>query len=153
LRIATGIDVSLDPSVDVSITGGASEDRFTTDNANDSLNVNGSNVIEDERGLEGSGGSGALIEDRGIRHDDVDHCDRTNAINSDVEPNLHVVDIDSLESPLPVPEHSDSSVRTVDGEVSDGKLLISDIETDITTVDDKVSHKATTGNSDSELDS
>jgi hypothetical protein len=35
-RIVTGIDVSLDPSVDIGITGGASEDRFTTDDADNS---------------------------------------------------------------------------------------------------------------------
>lgn len=148
-----GVDVSLDPSVDIGIARGTSEDRFTTDDADDSRNVNGLDVIEDDGGLEAYGCSGTPIEDGGICDDGVDYRDPTNAIDSNVEPDLHVVDVNSLEIPSPVPKHVDGGVRAIDGDVSDGKLLVSDIEADISAVDNEVSHKTTTENSDSDLGS
>lgn len=144
----TGVDVSLDPSVDIGIAGGSGEDNFATDDADDSRHVKGVEIIEDDRGLEASGDIGTSVEDGGIPHDSVNYRDPTNAFDGDVEPNLHVIDGDPLEIPSPVPKHIDGSVRTIDGEVSDGELLISDVEADVPTVDNEVSHKTTTENSD-----
>jgi len=148
LRITSGavpgVDVSLDPSVDVHMAGGTIEDRFTANDTDDSRNVSGKNVTEDEGGLEPSGGIGTPVKDGGIPHDSIDDGDRTNAEGIDLEANLRLVDGDPLEIPLPVPHHLDTGVRTVDGDVSDGELLVSDVESDVSTVNDEVTHKTTT---------
>jgi len=145
-RIVTGIDVSLNPTVDVGVAGGASEDSLTANNADNSWNINSPDVVEDNRGLEPSGGPGTSVEDGGVPDYSVDDSDSPNAVYADLEPNLRVVDGDSLACPPPVPNHSDTSVRTVDCDVSDGKLLIPYIKADVSTVDDEVAHKTTTGN-------
>lgn len=152
-RFVTSIDVSLDPSVDAGIALVARKDHFATDDANDSRNVNGLNVIEDNRGLKPGASIGELIEDGGIPHESVDYRDCSNAFDGDVEPNLHAVDIDSLEVPSPVPSHFDGGVRTVYGDVSYSKLLISDVKTDVSAVNNEVAHKTTAEKSDSALDS
>ena len=143
-RIVAGVNVSLDPSVDIGMAGGASEDYFASHDADDSRNISGPNVVEDNRGLEPSGGIRASVEDGGVPHDGVDDSDSSNAENTDFESNLRVVDGDSLEVPSPVPNHSDSGIRTVDGNVPDGELLVPDVEADISTIDDEVTHKTTT---------
>jgi hypothetical protein len=53
------------------------------------------------------------------------------------------VDGDSLEIPPPVPSHLDSGVRAVDGNISDGELLVSNVETDVSTVNNEIAHKTT----------
>jgi len=143
--IVTGIDISLDPSIDMHTTSGASKNRFTAYDPDDSRNVSGLNVVEDDGRLEPSGGIGISVKDGGIPHDSVDDGDCTNGVNIDLESNLRLVDGDSLEIPPPVPHHSDSGVRTVYGDVSDGKLLVSDVECNVSTVNDEVTHKTTTG--------
>ena len=143
-RIVTRINVSLDPTIDVGVAGGASEDRVTTDNADDSWNINGPDVVENDRGLGSSRGIRSSVEDGGVPDDSVDDGNSANAVNADLESNSRVVDSDSLAGPPPVPNHSDSGVRTVDCDVSNGELLIPYVETDVSTVDDKVAHKPTT---------
>ena len=143
-RIMTGVDVSLDPSVDVRITGGASEDYFATDDADDSCDISGLNVVEDDRGLGPSGGIGNSVEDGGIAHDRVDDSNSSNAANTNFESNLRVADGDSLEVPSPVPSHFDSGIGTIDSKVSDGELLVSDVEADVSTIDYEVAHETNT---------
>jgi len=143
-RIVTRIDISLNPTVDVGVACGASEDSFTTHDADDSWNVNGPDVVEDDGGLEPSGSPRTSVEDRGAPNDSVDDSDSANAVNPDLESDLCVVDGDSLTCPPPVPNHSDSGVRTIDRDVSDGKLLIPYVEADVSTVNDEVAHKTTT---------
>jgi hypothetical protein len=101
--------------------------------------------------LELSGGVGTSVEDGGVLTTASMIAIPPTLSTADLEPNLRVVDSDSLEIPSPVPNHSDSGVRTVDGDVSDGELLISDIETDVSAVDNEVTHKTTTEGSDLEL--
>ena len=48
-RIVTRIDVSLNPTVDVGVAGGASEDSFTADDTDNSWNINGPDIVEDDR--------------------------------------------------------------------------------------------------------
>ena len=146
----TGIDVSLDPSVYICKLRGARKDCLAACDANDGRNVKCYDVIEDDRRLKPNGGVRTSVEDGGVPHDSVDYCDPTDAFNSDIEPNLRMVDIDSLEIPPPVPKHLDGGVCAVDGEVSDGELLISDFETDVPAVDDEVAHKTTAEDPNSE---
>ena len=87
-----------------------------------------------------------MVEDGGIAHDSIDDCDSTSAVDSNIESDLRVVDGDSLEIPSPVPCHLDSNVGPVDGDIADGKLLISNIDADVSTVDDEITHKTTTEN-------
>jgi len=143
-RIVTRIDVSLDPTVDMGVAGGASEDRFTTDDADNSWNIHGPDVVEDDRRLHSGGDPRTSVEDGGVPDDSVDDSDSADTVNANLEPNLRVVDGNPLAGPPPVPNHSDSGVRAVDCDVSDGKLLIPDVETDISTVDNEVAHKTTT---------
>lgn len=142
--IVTGVDVALDPSVNMSIAAGASKDGLSTDDSDDSWNVSGPNVVEYNRRFEPSSGFGTSVEDGGIRHDSIDDCNSTDTVNIDLESNLRVVDSDPLEIPAPIPKHFDSGVRVVDGDVSDGKLLISNVETSVSAVDDEVAHKTAT---------
>ena len=110
-RIMANVDVSLDPGIDMHIPSGTNEDRFTTDDADDGRNVGGSNVVEDERGIELGGGIGTLVEDRGISHDGVDNGESTDEVNTDnLESDLCAVDGDSLAIPSPVPCHLDTGV-------------------------------------------
>ena len=143
-RIVTGINVSLNPAIDMGVTDGASEDRFTTDDADNSWNVNGPDVVEDDRGLEPSSGPRTPVEDGGVPDYTIDDSDSANAVDADLESDLRVIDSDSLTCPPPVPNHSDSGVRTVDCDVSDRKLLIPYVEADVSAVDDEVAHKTTT---------
>ena len=143
VEIVARVDVSLDPSVDIGIVGAASKDRFSIEDADNSCNVRGPNVVEDDRGLEPGGGVGASVEDGGISHNSVDNSNSADAVSSDIEPNLRTVDSDSLEIPSPVPSHLDGGVRAVDGNISDGKLLVSNVETDVSTINNEIAHKAT----------
>lgn len=145
LRIVAGIDVSLDPSVDVGIAGGAGEDRFTTDDTDESRDVSGPDVVEDDRGLESGGSPRTPVEDRGIPDYGVDDGDPTDAVNANLESDLCVVYSNSLAVPSPVPSHSDGGVRAIYRDVSDGKLLVADIEADVPSIDNEVAHKTTTG--------
>ena len=141
--VVAGVDVSLDPSVDMGIAAGASKDGLSTDDSDDSWNVSGPNIVEDNRRFEPGGGFGTSVEDGSIRHDSIDDCNSADTVNIDLESNLCVVDGDPLEIPSPIPEHFNSGVRVVDGDVPDGKLLISNVETSVSAVDDEVAHKTT----------
>ena len=102
-------------------------------------------VVEDDGGLELGSGPGTSIENRGIPRDSVDESDSANTTNTDISSNLRVVDYDSLDISSPVPSFPDGSVRTVDGDVLDGKVLIFDVGTDVSAVDKEVTHKITCG--------
>jgi hypothetical protein len=143
VEMVVGVDISLGPSVDIDIAGAASKDRFTIDGADDSCNIRDPNVVEDDRGVEPRGDVVVLVEDGGISHDSVDYSVSANSGSIDTESNIRAVDGDSLEIPCPVPRHIDSDVRVVDGDIPDSKLLVSDVETDVSAVDNEIAHKAT----------
>ena len=143
-RVVANIDVSLDPGIDIHVSGGTSEDIFIIDDTDDSRNVGGSHVVKNDGGIELGGDIGTPVEDGGISHDSVDDCDSTDEVNTnDLKADLCVVDGDSLDIPSPVPGHFDGSVRSIDSDVPDGKLLVSYVETNVSTVDNEVTHKAT----------
>ena len=60
-----------------------------------------------------------------------------------VDTDTAVVDVDTLESPDPVPVHEDGSLTAVEGHVAAGELLVSEKGTIITTVENQVSHEST----------
>ena len=134
-RVAAGIYVSLDPSVDIGLACGSSEDNLSTNDTNDGCDICGLNVIEDNRGLELGGRNGTSVENGGVRHNRVDDGIPTSTLtakiqlgsNEDIKSDLRVVDGDPLEIPSPIPGHFHTGDGAVDCDVSNSELLVSDV--------------------------
>lgn len=59
-----------------------------------------------------------------------------------LETKLAVIDINILEGPAPVPSGVYTDLRVVDGDISDGELLVADPDTEFAAIEDEVTHEA-----------
>lgn len=151
-RRAGSVCIPLDPSVDSDLACRTSKNRLPTDDPDDSWNVGGHDIVEDDRGLKLSSRLGTSVENGGVPHNRVNDGNRTGTLaaiihfgaNLDLESNLCIVDGNPLEVPPPIPGHLHTGVGAIDCDISHGKLLVSDVQSHVSPVNDEVSHKTAT---------
>ena len=144
------VDVSLDPGIDGRFTFGSPENSFAVQDSDDGLHIRQLDVVQNDGALKAGARPRTTVEDRCIADDTVHDGYAADPLvlvvqdgaSLDIEPDLGITNGDSLKVPSPIPNHLHAGVGSIDRNIPHGELLVSDVQTNISSVDDEVTHES-----------